>query len=323
VTSGRIDGTASDIAMNGHRANRTLRWMPDLAAPEITVDLVHRLVAEQHPQWAALPVTPVPRSGWDNRTFRLGDELLVRLPSAAGYVDAVAKEQRWLPVLAQRLPLPIPAPVAVGVPGQGYPWPWSVYRWLPGDPADAAPPDDLMRFAVDLGAFLTALQRAPGPGPKPGQHNWWRGGPVGYYDHETRHALEVLAGEVDVLAAMEVWDAAVRSVWDGRDVWFHGDVATGNLLVIEGVLSAVIDFGTSGWGDPSCDLVIAWTLFDGQSRDAFRRAVDADSAMWARARGWALWKALITMDWQHDDVVAYSSARRVVEAVLADHAEHA
>ena len=133
-----------------------------------------------------------------NRTFRLGDELLVRLPSAAGYAEAVAKEQRWLPVLAQHLPLPIPAPVAVGVPGQGYPWPWSVYRWLPGDSADAAPPEDLTRFAVDLAAFLTALQRAPGPGPEPGAHNWWRGGPVGHYDHETRHALEVLAGEVDV-----------------------------------------------------------------------------------------------------------------------------
>ncbi len=297
--------------------------MTDLAAPEITVALVRRLVAEQHPEWAGLPVTPVPRSGVDNRTFRLGDELLVRLPSAAGYAEAVAKEQRWLPALAPHLPLPIPAPVAVGVPDQGYPWAWSVYRWLPGDSADATPPDDLTRFAVDLGGFLTALQRAPGPGPVPGRHNWWRGGPVGHYDHQTRHALEVLAREVDVLAATEVWEAALTSAWEGPDVWLHGDVAPGNLLVRGGVLSAVIDFGTCGWGDPSCDLVIAWTVLDGRSRDAFRAAVDADPAMWARARGWALWKALITMDWQHHDPVAHSSARRVLEAVLADHAARA
>jgi aminoglycoside phosphotransferase (APT) family kinase protein len=297
--------------------------MPDLAAPEITVTLVRRLLDEQHPRWAALPLTPVARSGVDNRTFRLGDELLVRLPSAAGYAHAVAKEQRWLPVLAPHLPLPIPAPVAVGVPGQGYPWPWSVYRWLPGESADDAPPVNPERFAVDLAAFLRALQRAPGPGPRPGAHNWWRGGPVGHYDDETRHALEVLAGEVDVLAAAEVWEAALTSAWAGPDVWLHGDVAPGNLLVSAGVLSAVIDFGTSGWGDPSCDLVIAWTVFHGRSRDAFRAAVDADAAMWARARGWALWKALITIDRQRDDAAAQTSSRRVLDAVLADHARNA
>ncbi len=292
--------------------------MTDPAPPEITADLVRRLVAEQHPQWAGLPVSPVPRGGWDNRTFRLGDQLLVRLPSAAGYAEAVAKEQRWLPALAAHLPLPIPAPVAVGVPGQGYPWPWSVYRWLPGRSADEAPPADLTRLAGDVAAFLVALQRAPGPGPAPGSHNFWRGGPVAYYDGETRRALDLHAREVDVPAATEVWEAALASGWDGPDVWLHGDIAPGNLLVRAGALSAVIDFGTSGWGDPSCDLVIAWTLFSGRSREAFRAAVDADAATWARARGWALWKALITLDGPHG-----VASRRVVEAVLADHAEHA
>lgn len=291
--------------------------------PEITADLVRRLIAEQHPAWAALPVTPVPRSGWDNRTFRLGDELLVRLPSAEGYVGAVAKEQRWLPALAPHLPLPIPTPVALGVPGRCYPWPWSVYRWLPGAPVDDAPPPDLTRLARDLAGFLTALQRAPGPGPGPGQHNWWRGGPVAHYEDEARASLAALAGDVDAAAATEVWDAAVASHWEGPDVWFHGDVAHGNLLVRDGALSAVIDFGTSGWGDPACDLVIAWTLFAGPSREAFRHAMDADAAMWARARGWALWKALITMDWNRDDPLAVADARRVLAAVLTDHADHA
>ena len=176
-------------------------------------------------------MTPVPRSGVDNRTFRLGDELLVRLPSAAGYVESVAKEQRWASPSWRSTFRSRSLRRWRRGPGQGYPWPWSVYRWLPGDPADDAPPRDLTRLAVDLGAFLTALQRAPGPGPTPGQHNWWRGGPVDHYDDETRHALEVLAGEVDVPAATEVWDAAVTSTWDGPDGWLHGDIAPGNLLM--------------------------------------------------------------------------------------------
>jgi aminoglycoside phosphotransferase (APT) family kinase protein len=263
----------------------------------ISAALVRRLVASRFPRWSDLPVTPVPVGGWDNRTFRLGGELLVRLPSGAAYAEQVAKEQRWLPVLAPQLPLPIPEPIVVGEPGFGYPWRWSIYRWLPGEVADRADVRDVPLLARDLAAFLNALRRVdPAGGPMPGAHNFFRGGPVATYDDETRRALSVLGSPAGRRAAGAIWGAALAAPWHGPDVWVHGDVASGNLLVGGGTLSAVIDFGCCAVGDPACDLTIAWTFFDGPARAAFRDAVDADAATWARARGWALWKALITTE---------------------------
>lgn len=283
----------------------------------IDVPLVKRLVAGQCPQWATLPVRPVVLSGWDNRTFHLGDDLTVRLPSAAGYVPAVEKEQRWLPVLAPRLPLPIPAPVAAGVPGEGYPWPWSVNRWLDGENATLDRIGDLTRFAEDLAGFLRALQAVdPTGGPMAGPHSFYRGASLTHYDAETREAVETLSDRIDGAAALAVWEAALAATWPGPPVWFHGDVAAGNLLVRDGRLAAVIDFGTCGVGDPACDVVIAWTLLSGGSREAFRVALAVDDATWARGRGWALWKALITYD--NVDPAKAAEARRVVDAVLAD-----
>jgi aminoglycoside phosphotransferase (APT) family kinase protein len=261
---------------------------------DIDVTLVRTLIADQFPQWAHLPVRPVDLSGWDNRTFRLGDELSVRLPSASGYVPAVEKEQRWLPYLAPRLPVPIPVPVGHGVPGAGYPYPWSVYQWIEGTPVLTGRIADLAELATDLAAFLVALRAVdPTDGPLAGPHSFWRGGPLQVYDAETRHAIAALP---DGSRATAIWAEALSATWTGRPVWFHGDVAEGNLLLRDGRLAAVIDFGTSGVGDPASDLRIAWTLFHGRSRAAFREAVDQDDATWARARGWTLWKALITPD---------------------------
>jgi aminoglycoside phosphotransferase (APT) family kinase protein len=261
---------------------------------QIDADLVRRLVAAQFPQWADLPVTRVLPGGNNNRTFRLGGAMLARLPRAAPYAPQVEKEQRWLPPLAPQLPLPIPAPLAAGAPGEGYPWPWSVLRWLPGEAAADAPPADLVRFARDVAGFLAALQRAdPSGGPTAGPHSFWRGGPLAAYDAEARAALTALDGQIDARAAVRLWDAALEARWAGPPVWVHGDVAVGNLLVEHGRLSAVIDFGCCATGDPACDLVLAWTLFDGASRAAFREAVALGDACWARAAGWALWKAAI------------------------------
>jgi aminoglycoside phosphotransferase (APT) family kinase protein len=263
----------------------------------ITPELVARLVAEQFPRWAGLPIVPVPESGWDNRTFRLGDRLTARLPTAEWYVAAVEKEHTWLPRLAPRLPLPIPAPVALGSPGAGYPWPWSVRRWIDGRPAAVGRIAEPVAFARDLAGFLVALWGVDAAcGPAAGAHSFHRGGAPAVYDEETRAALDALGSQVDRPAATRMWDRALASTWGGAPAWFHGDVAEGNLLVDgAGRLSAVIDFGTSGVGDPACDLVIAWTLFDGASRAAFVEGVGQDAATWARARGWALWKALITV----------------------------
>ncbi len=263
----------------------------------IDAALVRRLIAAQFPQWRDLPVRPVAVDGWDNRTYRLGDDLTVRLPTAAGYVPAVAKEHKWLPRLAPHLPVAIPPIRGLGEPAEGYPFPWSVRGWLPGDTADHARIDDRSQFAVSVAGFIRALQRCDATeGPLAGAHSWFRGTSPASYDEETRRCLAALDEHVDTRRAEEVWDAALNAEWRGTPVWFHGDIASGNLLVVDGRLSAVIDFGTSGVGDPACDLVIAWTMFEGESREAFRAAVDQDDAMWARARGWALWKALLVRD---------------------------
>jgi len=284
----------------------------------ITADVVARLVAEQFPRWAGLPVVPVAESGWDNRTFRLGDALLARLPTAEGYVAAVAKEHTWLPRLAPHLPLPVPVPVALGSPGAGYPWPWSVRRWLDGRPAADDRIADPVAFARDLARFLVALWGVDAAGgPAAGAHSFHRGGALAVYDEETRAALDALGSTVDP-AALQMWDDALAATWTGPPVWFHGDVAEGNLLVdAAGRLAAVIDFGTSGVGDPACDLVIAWTLFEGASRAAFVAGVDQDPGTWARARGWALWKALITVAAPDAAPRHVTGARRTLARLLA------
>jgi aminoglycoside phosphotransferase (APT) family kinase protein len=289
----------------------------------IDADLARRLVAAQFPQWADLPVAPVELDGWDNRTFRLGPELSVRLPSGDWYALQVDKEQTWLPRLAAHLPLAIPQPVARGEPGEGYPYPWSVYRWLEGAPASSAPVADPVALATALASFLVALRRAPAAGgPAPGRHNFFRGGPLATYAEETSRALEALGDEVAADAVRRTFDDALGALWEGPPVWVHGDVAAGNLLLRDGRLAAVIDFGCAAVGDPACDVVIAWTLFSGASREAFRAGLGVDEATWSRGRGWALWKALITLvgDLERGDRAGAAATRRVVDAVVADHA---
>jgi aminoglycoside phosphotransferase (APT) family kinase protein len=290
----------------------------------IDAALARRLVDSQFPQWADQPITAVELGGVDNRTFRLGDELTVRLPSGEWYALQVAKEQRWLPVLAPHLPLPIPAPVAQGEPGSGYPFAWSIYRWLDGQPAATGAIGDLVEFATALAGFLSALARVDATGgPLPGRHNFFRGGPLDTYAGETADAIAALGRDIAYDEVSAVWDDAMAAPWTGDPVWFHGDVATGNLLVRDGRLAAVIDFGTSGVGDPSCDVVIAWTTFRGASRAAFRRGLGIDDATWSRGRGWALWKALIMLvDQLERDPSGASRSRRVIDEVVADHARY-
>ncbi len=293
----------------------------DIDLPVIDDTLVRRLVAMQFPQWASLSVRPVAQSGWDNRTFHLGEHMVARLPSAEAYVAQVEKEHRWLPRLAPLLPLAIPEPVAVGDPASGYPWQWSIYRWIEGLTASPERIADLRDFAIALGQFLATFQRIdPTDGPPPGLHNFHRGGLLATYDSETRKAIAALQGKIDVGAATEVWEAALATNWHSSAVWIHGDVSAGNLLVREGLLSAIIDFGMLGVGDPTCDLSIAWTLFKGESREAFRDELPLDAGTWARGRAWTLWKALIVAA-GITETNAIESARpwRIIDEVLTDH----
>jgi aminoglycoside phosphotransferase (APT) family kinase protein len=274
--------------------NETPEVLPLPDRKPVDAAVAGRLIAAQFPQWSDLEVRPVDAQGWDNCTFRLGDEMLVRLPTAEEYALAVEKEHRWLPVLAPALPLEVPVPLARGVPDESFPHNWSVYRWIGGEPAARAVVEDKTAFAIDLAKFLVSLQRIdPTGGPGPGLHNWFRGGPLTTYDGWARAALETLDGLIRTEAAEEIWERALRASWDGKPAWFHGDMASGNLLVKDGALAAVIDFGTCGVGDPACDLSIAWTMLTGDSRAAFRDRLGVDEATWERGQGWALWKALV------------------------------
>jgi aminoglycoside phosphotransferase (APT) family kinase protein len=262
----------------------------------IDTELVRRLIAAQFPGWAGIPVRKVEPGGWDNVTVRLGAGMVVRLPSSASYAAQVEKEQQWLPVLAPRLPLPVPTPLALGEPGLGYPWHWSVYTWIEGETLARHRLRDPARLAGALASFLRALQSIDAAGgPPPGDHNFGRGGPLERYDAEARAAIAQLGGSVDTTKALAVWEAALGSRWGGAPVWLHGDVSAANLLLGNGELSAVIDLGCCAVGDPACDLMPAWSFFQPAERATFRAALPLDPQTWARARGWALWKAAITL----------------------------
>lgn len=289
---------------------------------DIDVHLVHRLVASQFPHWATLPLAPVPSAGTDNAIYRFGGELVARLPRSPSRVAPLVNERTWLPRLGS-LPLAVPVIVAEGAPGEGYPWTWSVYRWLEGDNPTPERVADLERAAIDLAEFVRALQRLdPTGGPPPGEHNFGRGEPLSRRDDATRRAIASLHDELDVGAVTEAWDAALQAPpWSGPPLWIHGDLSAGNLLVREGRLAAVIDFGCVGVGDPACDLMIAWTFLVPQARAVFRSALAVDGATWARGRGWALSTALIALPYYMDtNPVMVRGARHTIAEVLADRA---
>lgn len=270
--------TGTDDLVRGHR---------------IDAELVRALLVEQHPQWADLPLRPVDHGGNDHRMFRLGDDLAVRLPSAPGYVPQVAKEQAWLPRLAPHLPLRVPEVRAVGEPSGRFPAPWSVYGWLPGTPLARTGVDDPVRLAADLAGFLVALRGCDTTGgPAPGLHSAFRGGPLEHWDDEVGAILDRVHGrERDVAAGL--WRDALAAPFTGEPTWLHGDVSVNNLLVRDGALSAVLDFGCAAVGDTACDTTPVWTWLSGAAREAFRSGLGVDDATWARGRGWAVWKALI------------------------------
>ena len=292
-------------------------------AAEIDTDpsLVRRLLAAQFPEWAELSIERVRSGGTDNAIYRLGDDMCVRLPRIEWATAQVDKEQQWLPSLAPHLPLAIPVPLAKGTPAEGYPWHWSVCRWLPGENAIVERFADLRQAATALAEFVAAMQQIDTTGgPRPGAHNFGRGVLLALRDTDTRAAIAKLHDVLDTDAVTAAWDEASNAhMWDRPPVWIHGDLHAGNLLVDRGHLSAVIDFGGLGVGDPACDFAAAWTLFSGESRDAFRSALSIDDASWARSRGWALSTGLIALPYYLDtNPVIVAMARRQIEEVLAD-----
>ncbi|MGW0763699.1 aminoglycoside phosphotransferase family protein [Streptomyces sp. NPDC002814] len=260
------------------------------ARPQIDGALVRRLVDTQFPQWAGLPLKLLNPAGSDHVIYRLGEELSVRLPRHAGAIGQASKEFEWLPRLAPYLPLAVPVPVGVGDPDFGYPWPWAVSRWLDGEVATVEALAGSSTAALELAQFLAALQQfAPEDIPAENIREDLTGRPLSDRDRATRVAIAQVDGVFDAAAMTALWDAALSAAgWDRPPVWFHGDFHTGNLLTVDGRLSAVIDFGGLGTGDPACDLMIAFTLMSADTRAVFRAALQVDDATWMRGRGWAL-----------------------------------
>ena len=264
-----------------------------------SVELVHELLQEQFPQWADRTITAVLSAGTDHDLYRLGDDLAVRLPRIGWAASQPAMDYTWMPRLAKHLPLRIPRPTALGRPTADYPFEWLVCEWLPGaDASNAAL--DLDPAASDLAAFVRALRGIDTDGAharEPGT----RGGPLVERDQAVREALEDLGDRIDGAAALRSWDESLEAPsWDGDEVWIHGDLMPGNLLVVDGRLSAVIDFGGLNVGDPACDLQPAWHLFSDRSRTRFRTDLDVDDASWLRGRGWVLSQAVIAMPYYWD-----------------------
>jgi aminoglycoside phosphotransferase (APT) family kinase protein len=283
---------------------------------DISGDLVARLVAGQFPQWAGLPLRRVRSTGTVNALFRLGPELVVRLCRVPWAVGDEAREQRWLRLLAPYLPVAVPVRVAVAAPTDDYPWTWSVLRWLPGRnpvPGNLTAPDAL---AADLAGFVRALRAVDLPdGPRA-----YRGGPLAELDEKTRTAVAGLDGVIDTRAAAAIWRAALDTPdWAGPPSWLHADLLPGNLLTRRGRLTAVIDFATTGLGDPACDLIVAWTVLPAGARRAFRAAVGCDDATWVRGRARALAMALGGLRYYRDiEPTLAAEARYTIGQVLAD-----
>ncbi|PPE03047.1 aminoglycoside phosphotransferase family protein [Holospora curviuscula] len=285
-----------------------------------TLDLARELIAEQFPEYASLPIIDVEKQGHDNRTYRLGEHMLIRMPTAEDYALKVPKEQELLPQLEKRLSINISAPINVGQPSKDYPYPFSIYKWLPGRSVNLLVLDNevLEQLAFDLAKFLKELQAISDvEGPEPGQHNWWRGDHVSVYDKGAREQIAELAEIIDVTRALALWDQACATRCNKAPIWIHGDFAIGNILMDGEKLSAVIDFGGAAVGDPACDLVIAWTYLKGKARKIFISEMDMDPDTWLRARAWALWKATFELCQIADKNRADADGqRRIIDEVM-------
>ena len=265
-----------------------------LTSPE----LVRRLLRDQFPRWGDLSLDLVDSHGTDHDIYRLGDDLAVRLPRIAWATNQAAKEAIWLPRLASQLPLAVPVPIATGEPGQGYPYTWSIHEWLPGENANGTI-TGLAEAAVDLAGFIGALRQidtADAPERPPGA----RGAPLAELDEQVRRSIHELDTRADGAAILRVWEESLRASTHHEEVWVHGDLLPGNLLVVEGRLSAVIDFGGLNVGDPACDLQPAWNQFGGASRSRFRRELEVEEDAWHRGRGWVVYQTVSALAYYWD-----------------------
>ncbi len=281
---------------------------------ELAIDeaVVRRLLVEQFPEWAALPLARVEPSGTVNAIFRLGVDMSVRLPRLDGPSRPGSKELTWLPKLAPLLPVEVPIPIAQGRPNGEYPWFWELHSWVEGEVVPVAELDPV-EVARDLADIVRALQQVDPAGAPAG-----RGIPLAERDESFRHWLARFDGDPRVVDA---WERALAvPPWDGPPVWHHGDLDARNWLVRDGRIGGVIDWGAMGVGDPACDVMVAWKLHSSRARDAFRDALTPDDATWERARGWVVSQAVAALAYYTptNNPTLYHEAESWLELALSD-----
>ncbi len=300
------------------------------AAPDTSAANVVRLLWAQFPQFADLALQPVAAAGTDHAIYRLGEDLVIRLPRTPDAARQADKDRTWLPRLAPQLPLQIPVVHGYGWPSEHFGWPYTIQSWIDGQDAGGARVADWVQVALELGQFVRRLRAVdPTGGPPPGPGNSYRGVALTTRDAHVRHAAEFTRATgadneftrgVDVDEVLRIWQEAVDApLWSGPPTWFHGDLLPGNLLFADGRLKAVIDFGCMGVADPSCDVLPTWTMFRGDARRAFLETVDPDCATRTRARGWAAYVGITAMPYHLDTNPAFCAlARGVLDELLAE-----
>jgi len=285
---------------------------------ELDIDqtLVADLLAQQFPKLKDLDIKQIKHSGTDNAIFRLGEYRCVRLPKIDSAAEQIEKEQELLPRLAPHLPLKIPTPIEKGKPTASYPFNWSIYNWLEGKNAHDEKVTDLDQTAIDLANFINSIQNISTDGAPITR----RGLPLASKDEEVRKAIFSLKDMIDPNTITSIWEESLnRPNWKKAPVWLHGDLLPVNLLIQNGKLSAIIDFGLSGIGDPACDLIPAWNIFDANSRNSFRNTMDVDESTWIRGRGWALSIALTIIPYyRNTNPELVSIAKQILNEILAD-----
>jgi aminoglycoside phosphotransferase (APT) family kinase protein len=292
-------------------------------ADEVPIDasLVKQLLKTQFPRWADLPIQAVKSAGTDNALYRLGDTMVVRLPRIHWAIDQIQKENQWLPKLASKLPFEIPTPLVIGMPDETYPWNWGIYKWIEGESATRENIEDLSDLAKELAHFIISLQKIDVTNGPAALDYDLRGALLSTRDVDTREAIISMKDMIDIDIAIKIWETSLHAPeWNNHPVWFHGDLLPGNILIKEGHLHAVIDFGGLGIGDPACDLLSAWGLFSGESRKVFRESLNVDDATWLRGRGHALSQAVIFIPYYlNTNPIGVTYMQHVLDEVFEDY----
>ena len=287
---------------------------------DISVELVKKLIKEQFPQFSHLEIKPVEFMGHDNRTFYLGNQMSIRLPSSGEYASQVEKEWKWLNYLADKLSMPIRKPLFLGKANSDYPYSFLINQWIDGEELNDNNIVSKSDIAQSLGKFLKSLQNIdPSNGPIAGEHNFFRGGNLKVYESMVWDSSKRLKDVFPKEVIESLWNLATESQYEGKSFWIHGDMASGNVLIKDNRINGIIDFGQLGVGDPACDYVMAWTYFESDSKRVFLEELQCDTNMKNRAMGWALWKALITYDLTNPYGNKSQWAKKTIENIFKDY----